>query len=92
MVDLKAIIARIEQLVADHTPASVTYAALECRLAIEKICYERLIVAHSYIAREDLRGWRPGDVMTSLITQVDGRAASEQTLFISKQPSEAWRC
>jgi hypothetical protein len=57
MIDLRRIIPTIEKLLAEETPQSITYAALECRLAIEKVCYERLKVVHDYIAHEDLRGW-----------------------------------
>jgi hypothetical protein len=44
MIDIREIVSVIEKLLAEDTPQSVTYAALECRLAIEKICYDRLKV------------------------------------------------
>ncbi|MGV7218270.1 hypothetical protein [Bradyrhizobium sp. UFLA05-112] len=91
MIDLRAIIAAIEKLLVENTSQSITYAALECRLGIEKVCYDRLKIAHDYIAHEDLRGWRPRDVVVTLITEVDKRAASQQTLYISKQPSDAYQ-
>jgi len=86
MIDLRAIIATVEKLLAEDTPQSITYAALECRLGIEKVCYDRLKVAHDYIAHEDLRGWSPRDVVRTLIAEVDEHAASEQTLYMAKQP------
>ncbi len=41
MIDLRGSIDTIEGHLADGSPRSLTYAALECRLAIERICYER---------------------------------------------------
>lgn len=91
MIDLKEIISVIKKLLDDNTPQSLTYAALECRLAIEKICYDRLKVNYDYISHDDLRSWRPGDVVKTLIADVDGSAASEQTLYMAKQPSAAYQ-
>jgi hypothetical protein len=91
MIDIKEIVSVIEKLLAEDTPQSVTYAALECRLAIEKICYDRLKVNYDYISHSDLRGWRPGDVVKTLITDVDGGVASEQTIYMSKQPSATYQ-
>ena len=90
-IDIKEIVSVIEKLLAEDTPQSVTYAALECRLAIEKICYDRLKVNYDYISHRDLRGWRPGDVVKTLITDVDGGVASEQTIYMAKQPSAKYQ-
>src|SRR3954447_183081 len=86
MTDIKSLISRIEALLARGTPESITYAALECRLAIEKVCYERLKIAHDYISHDDLRRWQPRHVVETLIAEVDGRIATSSTLFISPQP------
>jgi hypothetical protein len=59
MIDVQKIISTVEALLADGTPQSITYAALECRLAIEKVCYDRLKVVHDYISPHDLRRYRP---------------------------------
>jgi len=91
MIDLGAIIATVEKLLAEDTPQSITYAALECRLGIEKVCYDRLKIAHDYIAHEDLRGWKPRDVVVTLIAEVDEHAASQQTMYMTKQPSDAYQ-
>jgi hypothetical protein len=50
---------RIKALLADGSDSSLTYAALEARLAIERICYERLKISHDYISADDLRTWKP---------------------------------
>jgi hypothetical protein len=90
MIDIRKIVATIEDLLAQGTPQSMTYAALEARLAIEKICYDRLKVAHDYISPHDLRRYRPADVVKTLITEVDQNAASNLTINISRQPSNAY--
>ncbi|WP_430254835.1 hypothetical protein [Neorhizobium sp. DAR64872/K0K18] len=76
----------IKKLLQENTEASLTYAALECRLAIELICYSRLRVAHDYISHDDLRAWQPRQIIDALIQNVDPRAASIFTLSISKEP------
>ncbi len=89
MIDLRTVISRIEKLLADGSDSSVTYAALECRLAIERICYERLRVAHDYISHEDIRRWQPREVVNILIQEVDANAASTFTLSISEEPTNS---
>ncbi|MCB1438136.1 MAG: hypothetical protein KDJ63_00025 [Nitratireductor sp.] len=73
-------IANIDELLAEDSERSLTYAALEARLAIERVCYERLKTAHSYISAKDLKRWQPGYVMTTLINEVDPKIASTFTL------------
>ena len=70
----------------ENTEASVTYAALECRLAIERICYERLRLAHDYISHDDLRKWQPSDIVKTLIQEVDSKAAETFTLSVAREP------
>ena len=89
MIDLKAIIKTVEGLLAQGTAQGATYAALECRLAIEKICYDRLKVAHDYISHDDLRRWQPRDVVETLIAEVDGHIASPFTLSMSREPAKS---
>lgn len=86
MINLKSSISTIEELLTQDTEASLTYAALECRLAIERICYERLRLAHDYISHDDLKKWQPRDIVKSLVQEVDSNAAETFTLSISKKP------
>lgn len=88
MIDLKPSIERIEALVAQGTPASLTYAALECRLALERVCYDRLRQAHDYIAHDDLNGWSPGAIVKQLVADVDQNATTTMTLSISTRPAD----
>lgn len=89
MINLKSTISQIEKLLEENTEASVTYAALECRLAIERICYERLRLAHDYISQDDLRKWQPRDIVKTLIQEVDEHAATTLTISFARElPSE----
>ena len=89
MIDLQPTILAIKRLIDDGSAASLTYAALECRLAIERICYERLRLAHEYISHADLRRWQPKDVVQTLIAEVDESAASTYTWAISADPPKS---
>lgn len=86
MLNLNPAISKIEELVKEDTEASITYAALECRLAIERICYERLRLAHDYISHDDIKRWQPRDIVRILIQEVDSRATETFTLSISTSP------
>lgn len=83
MLNLAPTIATIEDLLKVDSDSSITYAALECRLAIERICYEHLKISHDYIAHDDLRKWQPRDIVRVLIRDVDPRAAETFTMSIS---------
>lgn len=85
---LRPHIETIRRLVETDTVQSLTYAALECRLAIELVCYDRLRAAHEYISHDDLRKWQPKDVVKKLIQDVDANIASTFTLSISTRPAD----
>lgn len=87
MIDLKPLVDRIEALLREGTQASVTYAALEARLALEKVCYDRLRQRHDYISNDDLRRWPPRGIMETLIQEVDEHAAEGMSLSIGKSPA-----
>lgn len=46
MINLDPVIERIDALLDEDTDQSVTYAALEARLALERVCYDRLRQRH----------------------------------------------
>lgn len=87
MIPLRTAIDRIKLLLEQNTDASVTYAALEARLAIEKVVYDRLRQRHEYISHDQLRRWQPGGVINALISDVDEHMTQTMTLSISKTPS-----
>ena len=86
MLWLKTYTEQIQSLVAEGTPRSLTYAALEARLAIERVCYERLKIAHDYISHADIKKWQPQYIVTTLIQEVDTNIARSFTLSMSKAP------
>lgn len=87
MIDLHPIIQRTRDLLSQDTDASVTYAALEARLALEKVCYDRLRQCHDYISHSDLKKWQPNQIVNTLISEVDQHATETRTLSISRQPA-----
>ena len=86
MINLDPVIERIDALLDEDTDQSVTYAALEARLALERVCYDRLRQRHDYISHEQLRRWQPGAVVNVLIKEVDEHLGKTLTLSISKSP------
>lgn len=88
MIKLRPIIDCINNLLAEDTDASITYAALEARLALEKVCYDRLRQRHDYISHDQLKKWQPGAVVNTLMNEVDPYVAQTFTLSISKNPAQ----
>ena len=79
----------IRKLFNKNTSESLTYAALEARILIEQICYERLRNSHDYISHDDLKKWQPKYIIDTLIEEVDGDIASTLTFSISKKPIQS---
>ena len=88
MIEIRATIDRINTLLDCNTAGSVTYAALEARLVLERVCYDRLRQSHDYISHAQLKRWQPNAIMTTLINQVDETATTTRILYISKEPAE----
>ncbi|KPL67692.1 hypothetical protein SZ64_05905 [Erythrobacter sp. SG61-1L] len=86
MINLRSIIDRINALLAEDTEASVTYAALEARLAIEKVVYDRLRQRHDYISHDQLKRWQPGAVVNTLLEEVDANVTLTSKLSMAKTP------
>lgn len=88
MIDLRPIIERIQSLLDEDTDQSVTYAAFEARMALEKVCYDRLRQRHDYISHAQLIKWQPGGVVNTLMEQVDPHITNTRTLKMSKKPHQ----
>lgn len=86
MISFQPIIERIKALLEQDTEASVTYAALEARLALERFVYDRLRQRHDYISHEQLRKWQPGEIVKTLLLEVDENATQTTTLMMSTKP------
>lgn len=87
MIQLQPNIDRIKALLEQDTDASVTYAALEARLALEKVVYDRLRQRHEYISHDQLQKWQPGAVINTLIANVDEHMTQTMVLSMSKTPA-----
>ena len=86
MIQLQPIIDRINDLLEEDTDQSVTYAALEARLALEKVCYDPLRQRHDYISHADLKAWTPRHVVKRIMEEVDKDIGQTMTLSMSKTP------
>ena len=87
MLHLRPIIDRIQALLNENTEESVTYAALEARLALEKVAYDRLRQCHDYISHDQLKRWQPHAVVNTLLAEVDSHAIHTRTLRMSRKPA-----
>ncbi len=88
MLDIQKRIGVIERLLQEDTDQSLTYAALECRLTLEYLCYERFKLTYSYLSQDDLKNWVPKDVVKQVSEDVDDNIDKEFTLSISTQPTD----
>jgi len=79
----------IEALLKDGSLSSLTYAALECRLVIEMICYERLMVAYGYTSYSDLRRWQPKEIVQQVVNEANELAATTFKFSRSKEPIDS---
>ena len=86
MKDIQSRIGKIEALLEDGAVSSLTYAALESRLTIELICYERLMIAYCYTSHSDLRKWQPKDVVQQVVQEANELAAKSLKLSVSATP------
>ena len=87
MLNIKKRIELIEGLLFDDTAQSLTYAALESRLTLEYLCYERFKSVYAYLSLDDLKNWQPKHVMKQVSEDIDPHIADGFTLSIAKEPS-----
>lgn len=88
MLNIQKRIELIENLSEEGTDQSFTYAALECRLTLEYLCYERFKMTYSYLSLDDLKSWRPRDVVKQISEDIDSNIDKEFTLSISTESTE----
>ena len=88
MIDISKRIKTISDLLEVGSRESVAYAALECRLTIEAICYDRLAVSYAYIPYESLRKWQPHHVIRQITEEGNEQVSQEYSISISKVPIE----
>ncbi|KZN15191.1 hypothetical protein OA79_03080 [Marinomonas sp. TW1] len=76
MLNIARRIEIIRSLVADNTVQSLTYAALETRLTLEGICYERFKLYYPYTSEKDLKHWKPSSVVRQVANEINTRIES----------------
>lgn len=86
MLDVRKQIKKIEDLLDQNSIGPITYAALEARLAIEMVCYERLRISYGCISYADLRRWQPKAIVEQVVKEANDLAAANVKLSISKTP------
>jgi len=87
MINFRDSIDTIKRHLEDGSDRALTYAALECRLVIERICYDRLARAHEYISHDEARRrWQPRHLITFMEDDVDPLVSSTYTVSISTEP------
>lgn len=86
MLDIPKRIEVIQSLLRENTRESLTYAALEGRLTIEYLCYERFKLSYSYLSIEDLKNWQPKHVVQQVSEEINESINKGFTLSISTEP------
>ncbi|MFC4725372.1 hypothetical protein AB6B38_09525 [Glycocaulis abyssi] len=85
---LSSYISRIEELLESGDADKLTYAALEARLALERICYEILKINIQHVDGNTREKWQPKPLINSLQETVDPYITSPKIISISKTPCE----
>lgn len=86
MIDISERIEIISKLLEEDSRTSIVYAALECRLTIEAICYERFAISYEYIPHDLLRKWQPQHVVKQVAEEGNEQVTEGFTISISKSP------
>ncbi len=75
----------INSLLEQDTEQSLTYAALECRLTLEYLCYERFKLYFSYLSESDLKNWQPKHIIKQISDEIDENVSKEFSISISSE-------
>lgn len=85
MLDISKRIKLINSLLEQDTEQSLTYAALESRLTLEYLCYEKFKLYFSYLSKSDLKSWLPKNIIEQLSDEVDDNVSKELSISISDE-------
>lgn len=85
MLDIPNRIQLIESLIEQDTEQSLTYAALECRLTLEYLCYERFKLYFSYLSESDLKNWQPKHIIKQVSDEIDNIVSQGFSISISAE-------
>lgn len=83
-LDKRSCMARAQALLAEATPDSLRYAALELRLCIEVLTYEKLRAFSNMVPEEVLRTWQPPQAVKALL-EFEPRADRTFVLRVGRQ-------
>jgi len=85
VLDIPKRIKLINSLLEQDTEQSLTYAALESRLTLEYLCYERFRLYFSYLSENDLKNWQPKHIIKQVSDEVDDNVSREFSISISDE-------
>ncbi|RAU18889.1 hypothetical protein DN062_05245 [Nitrincola tibetensis] len=85
MLDISKRLSVINALLEEDTVQSLTYAALECRLTLEYLCYERFKLSYAYLSIDDLKNWQPRHVVKQVSDDIDENITKGFKLSVSNQ-------
>lgn len=85
MLDIPKRIELINSLLEQDTEQSLTYAALESRLTLEYLCYERFKLYFSYLSQSDLKNWQPKHIIKQISDEVGDNVSKEFSISISNE-------
>lgn len=85
MLDIPKRIELIKSLLKEDTEKSLTYAALESRLTLEYLCYERFKLSFSYLSESDLKNWQPKHIIKQISDEIDNDISCELSISISNE-------
>lgn len=80
-LDKRSCMARAQALLNDATPESVRYGALELRLRIEALTYEKLRAFSNMVPEEILKTWQPPQAVKTLL-EFEPHADQTFTLYM----------
>jgi len=83
-LDKRSCLARAQSLLAESTPESLRYAALELRLCIEALTYEKLRAFSNMIPEEVLKTWQPPQAVKALL-EFEPRADRSFILYAGRE-------
>jgi hypothetical protein len=83
VLDIPKRIKLISSLLEQDTEQSLTYAALESRLTLEYLCYERFRLYFSYLSESDLKNWQPKHIIRQISDEVNDNVSREFSISIS---------
>lgn len=88
MLNIPKRIKLINSLLEQDTEQSLTYAALECRLTLEYLCYERFKLYFSYLSENDLKNWQPKHIIKQISDEVDDNVSREFSISVSDEKTD----